>query len=131
MSIVNGGRFPPEVSTGDTIFNDRSSAGGASIVNASAELDFDGDIGRTTFNGASTADHAAISNYGAGGSHGIGGQTIFNGTSTAANASIDNGGSGEVSTAESASDNLQRYIDCWSRDHHQPAAALMKNHSEA
>jgi hypothetical protein len=102
MSIVNGGRFPPEVSTGDTIFNDRSSAGGASIVNASAELDFDGDIGRTTFNGASTADHAAISNYGAGGSHGIGGQTIFNNTSTAANASIDNGGSGEVSTAESA-----------------------------
>ena len=102
MSIVNGGRFPPEVSTGDTIFNDRSSAGGASIVNASAELDFDGDIGRTTFNGASTADHAAISNYGAGGSHGIGGQTIFNDASTAANASIDNGGSGEVSTAESA-----------------------------
>ena len=102
MSIVNGGRFPPEVSTGDTIFNDRSSAGGASIVNASAELDFDGDIGRTTFNGASTADHASISNYGAGGSHGIGGQTIFNDTSTAANASIDNRGSGEVSTAESA-----------------------------
>ena len=90
------------MSTGETIFNDTSSAGGASIVNASAELDFDGDIGRTIFNGASTADHASISNYGAGGSHGAGGQTIFNDTSTAANASIDNGGSGEVSTAESA-----------------------------
>jgi hypothetical protein len=102
MSIVNGGRFPPEVSTGSTIFNDTSSAGGASIANASAELDFFGDIGRTIFNGASTADHASISNRGAGGSHGAGGQTIFNDTSTAANASIDNGGSGEVSTAESS-----------------------------
>jgi hypothetical protein len=102
MSIVNGGRFPPEVSTGSTIFNDTSSAGGASIANASAELDFLGDIGRTTFNGASTADHASITNYGAGGSHGFGGQTIFNDASTAANASIDNGGSGEVSTAESS-----------------------------
>ncbi len=102
MSIVNGGRFPPEVSTGYTIFNDRSSAGGASIANASAELDFDGDIGRTIFNGASTADHASISNYGAGGSHGYGGQTIFNDTSTAANASIDNFGSGPASTAGSA-----------------------------
>ena len=102
MSIVNGGRFPPEVSTGYTIFNDRSSAGGASIANASAELDFDGGIGQTIFNGASTADHASISNYGAGGSHGYGGQTIFNDTSTAANASIDNFGSGPASTAGSA-----------------------------
>jgi hypothetical protein len=102
MSIVNGGKFPPEVSTGSTIFNDTSSAGGASIVNASTELDFFGDIGRTIFNGASSADHASISNRGAGGSHGAGGQTIFNDTSTAANASIDNGGSGEVSTAESS-----------------------------
>jgi hypothetical protein len=102
MSIVNGGRFPPEVSTGSTIFNDRSSAGGASIANASAELDFDGGIGQTIFNGASTADHASISNYGAGGSHGYGGQTIFNDTSTAANASIDNFGSGPASTAGSA-----------------------------
>jgi hypothetical protein len=102
MSIVNGGRFPPEVSTGYTIFNDRSSAGGASIANASAELDFDGGIGQTIFNGASTAGHASISNYGAGGSHGYGGQTIFNDTSTAANASIDNFGSGPASTAGSA-----------------------------
>ena len=102
MSIVNGGRLPPEVSTGYTIFNDTSSAGGASIANASAELYLYGDIGRTIFNGASTADHASISNYGAGGSHGYGGQTIFNDTSTAANASIDNFGSGPASTAGSA-----------------------------
>jgi hypothetical protein len=102
MSIVNGGRLPPEVSTGYTIFNDMSSAGGASIVNASAELEFYGGIGWTSFNGASTAGHASISNRGAGGSHGYGGQTIFNDTSTAANASIDNGGSGPASTAGSA-----------------------------
>ena len=100
MSILNGGAYPPEDSTGQTIFNDRSSAGGASIANASAEVDFYGDIGRTIFNGASTADHASISNHGPGGSHGVGGQTTFNDTSTAANASIDNGGSGSVSTAE-------------------------------
>ena len=102
MSIANGGRFPPEVSTGDTIFNDTSSAAGASIKNFSTELDFFGDIGRTTFNGTSTADHASITNYGAGGSHGAGGQTIFNDTSTAANASINNLGSGPASTAGSA-----------------------------
>jgi hypothetical protein len=102
ISIVNGGRPPPEVSTGSTIFNDSSSAGGASIANASTEIFFYGDIGRTIFNGASTADHASISNYGAGGSHGAGGQTIFNDTSTAANASIDNFGSGPASTAGSA-----------------------------
>src|SRR3984893_6000751 len=102
MSIVNGGRLPPEVSTGYTIFNDTSSAAGASIKNFSTEIFFYGDIGRTIFNGASTADHASISNYGAGGSHGAGGQTIFNDTSTAANASIDNFGSGPASTAGSA-----------------------------
>ena len=102
MSIVNGGRLPPEVSTGYTIFNDTSSAAGASIKNFSTEIFFYGDIGRTIFNGASTADHASISNYGAGGSHGYGGQTIFNDTSTAANASIDNFGSGPASTAGSA-----------------------------
>jgi hypothetical protein len=102
MSIVNGGRLPPEVSTGYTIFNDTSSAAGASIKNFSTEIFFYGDIGRTIFNGASTAAHASISNYGAGGSHGAGGQTIFNDTSTAANASIDNFGSGPASTAGSA-----------------------------
>jgi len=102
MSIVNGGfSISSEDSTGSTIFNDTSSAGGASIENFDAS-GFDGDIGRTIFNGASTAGHASISNYGAGYSHGAGGQTIFNDTSTAANASIDNFGSGPASTAESA-----------------------------
>ena len=51
----------------------------------------------TIFNDTSSADHASISNNGAGASHGGGGQTIFNDTSTAANASIDNLGSGVVS----------------------------------
>jgi len=102
MSICNGCLANSgEDSTGDTIFNDTSSAAGASIGNESAS-GFDGDIGRTTFNGASTADHASISNYGAGGSHGVGGETNFNDTSTAANASIDNFGSGPASTAGSA-----------------------------
>ena len=100
MSILTGGQVPPfQDSTGYTIFNDMSSAGGASIENFSAELGFPGGIGQTTFNGASTADHASIRNHGACCSHGAGGQTIFNGTSTAADASIDNGGSGVVSTA--------------------------------
>jgi hypothetical protein len=102
MSICNGCLANSgEDSTGDTIFNDTSSAAGASIGNESAS-GFDGDIGRTTFNGASTADHASISNYGAEGSHGVGGETNFNDTSTAANASIDNFGSGPASTAGSA-----------------------------
>ena len=93
MSIVNGGySWSDEDTTGHTIFNDTSSAGGASIENYSAELGSYGDIGRTIFNGASTAGHASISNYGPGASHGVGGQTIFNDTSTAANASIDNWG---------------------------------------
>jgi len=66
MSIVNGG-FPGlgGSTTGSTTFNDRSSAGGASIENFDANA-FDGYIGRTTFNGASTADHASITNYGPG-----------------------------------------------------------------
>jgi hypothetical protein len=102
MSICNGCLANSgEDSTGATIFNDTSSAAGASIGNESAS-GFDGDIGRTTFNGASTAAHASISNYGAGGSHGVGGQTTFNDTSTAANASIDNFESGPASTADSA-----------------------------
>ena len=121
MSISNGvGSYPPEIgytifndmssaagasignSNGYTMFNDASSAARASIGNSSAEIECNCDIGRTIFNGASTADHASISNYGAGGSHGYGGQTTFNDTSTAANASIDNLGSGPASTAGSA-----------------------------
>ena len=141
MSIVNGGSRSVEVSTGQTIFNDTSSAAGASIENVGSG--FMATIGQTIFNGASTADHASISNYGAGESHGVGGQTIFNGTSTAANASIDNGGAADVSTAEAAltifndtstaghatitnqaalvritrrRDHLQRFIDCRQRN---------------
>ena len=103
MSIFNGGFAGlGDDTTGRTTFNDRSSAGGAAIVNSEA-TGFNGDIGRTIFNGASTADHASITNYGPGGSHGAGGQTTFNNTSTAANASIDNGGTGEVSTVISSS----------------------------
>src|SRR6266480_3406841 len=51
---------------GQIIFNDRLSAAGASIMNASLELGENGDIGRTLFNGAPTADDAAISNVGDG-----------------------------------------------------------------
>ena len=87
---------------GYTIFNDTSSAAGASITNG-AEDDFgDGPGGETIFNGASTAAGAFIRNNGAPESHGGGGQTIFNDTSTAANASIDNLGSGPASTAYAA-----------------------------
>ena len=97
------GNPPPGFGIGGrTIFNDTSSAGGASIGNGSYDFGINGDIGSTFFNDASTADHASISNYGAGGSHGDGGQTIFNDTSTAGNASIDNFGSGPASTAGSA-----------------------------
>jgi hypothetical protein len=102
MSILNGCiTNTGEDTTAYTIFNDTSSAAGASIENCSAS-GFDGDIGRTIFNGASTADHASISNSGPAASHGAGGQTTFNDTSTAANASIDNGGTGDVSTAQSS-----------------------------
>jgi hypothetical protein len=121
MSISNGGAPPPEDSTGYTIFNNTSSASGASIKNFSAEIFFYGDIGRTTFNGASTAGHASISNYGACCSHGYGGQTIFNDTSTAANASIDNLGSGPASAAGSA---LTIFNDASTAGH-----ATITNHS--
>jgi hypothetical protein len=121
MSILSGGIVPPfQDSTGYTIFNDTSSAGGASIKNSSAELGFPGSIGRTIFNGASTADHASISNYGAGNSHGVGGETIFNDTSTAANASIDNGGAGPVSIAGSS---LTIFLDASTAGH-----ATITNH---
>jgi hypothetical protein len=86
MVIGNGGN--EAASHGETIFNDTSSAAGASIFNHSA---FDGH-GRTIFNGASTADQASISNDGGGDIHGSGGRTSFNDTSTAADASIDNWG---------------------------------------
>lgn len=100
MSIVNeGGDFYQYALPGYTIFNDTSSAAGASIRNAAQDNFGDNPGGETIFNGASTADHASISNDGAPESHGGGGQTIFNDTSTAANASIVNRGSGPASTA--------------------------------
>ena len=79
---------------GYAIFNDTSSAAGASITNAGG--------GETIFNGASTAGHASIRNDGPPASHDVGGRTTFNDTSTAANASIDNGGTGDVSIAENS-----------------------------
>ena len=88
---------------GQTIFNDMSSAAGASIANAGSV--YAAPPGQTTFNDASTAEHASITNDGAGptANPGHGGQTTFNGTSTAANASIGNldtngGGSGGQTT---------------------------------
>ena len=97
MRIVNDSGFYVGYAGGQTIFNDASSAAGASIANARTGSG-EGDIGRTTFNGASTADHASINNEGNTSDHGRGGQIAFNGTSTAANASIHNWGSGgEVS----------------------------------
>ena len=94
MSIVNGDRDCLGVSTGSTIFNGTSSAGGASIVNASISLGCSGEAGQTIFNGASSAGHASISNQGNPETHGSGASTTFNGTSTAANAFIENlGGS--------------------------------------
>ena len=100
ISIRNGGAYPEL--PGYTIFNDTSSAAGASITNAALDDFGDSPGGETIFNGASTADHASISNEGPPESHAGGGQTIFNDASTAANASIDNLGSGPASTADNA-----------------------------
>jgi len=92
MRIFNdAGMYPAYGGGGLTIFNDTSSAAGASIENASANPP-NGPGGQTIFNDASTAGHGSISNYGSDETHGYGGQTTFNGTSTAANASIDNWG---------------------------------------
>ena len=90
MSIVNDTGFYAGTPAGVTIFNDTSSAAGASIENASGGLDYR--AGQTIFTDASTADHASISNYAAPETHGSGGQTTFNGISTAANAFIENWG---------------------------------------
>jgi hypothetical protein len=85
---------------GRMIFNNTATAASAQmrIVN----LYGGGFSGQTIFNDTSSAGHASIINTGAAASHFGGGQTIFNDTSTAANASIENGGSGGVSTAESS-----------------------------
>jgi len=100
MLIVN---YDPLLGVGGrTIFSDMSSAGGASIRNASFDKGLSYDIGRTFFNDESSAGHATITNDGCYASHGVGGETTFSGRSTAADASIDNLGSGPASTAESA-----------------------------
>jgi len=87
MQIVNHAG-PNYVPAGLTVFNDTSSAAGASIVNVSGGLDHY--PGQTILNGASSAGHASISNYGAPETHGHGAATTFNGASTAANAFIEN-----------------------------------------
>ena len=68
MTIDNGGPAIDGISNGQTIFNDTSSAAGASILNFDATAS-NRDNGQTIFNGASTADHASISNDGARESH--------------------------------------------------------------
>ena len=100
MSIVNEGNQ----GRGYAIFNDMSSAAGASITNQAQDDFGDSPGGETIFNGASTGDHASISNEGPPESHAGGGQTIFNDASTAANASIDNraGGAACCSTGDSS-----------------------------
>jgi hypothetical protein len=90
MVIDNEGTEPGDFASGETIFNDTSSAAGASIFNRNSNRSSVNPSARTIFNGASTADHASISNDGGQESHEVGGQTLFNDTSTAANASIDN-----------------------------------------
>ena len=86
--------------TGRMIFNNTSTAASAQmrIVNISGLTGG----GQTIFNDTSSAGHSSIINAGAGASHYGAGQTIFNDTSTAANASIDNEASGQVSTASSS-----------------------------
>jgi hypothetical protein len=90
MVLDNEGTEPGDFASGETIFNDTSSAAGASIFNRNSNRSSVNPSARTIFNGASTADHASISNDGGQESHEVGGQTVFNDTSTAANASIDN-----------------------------------------
>ena len=82
MSIVNQGGDPytPQ-DAGYTIFNDTSSAAGASISNAGG-VDTSGG-GATSFNDRSTAGHATINNYGGFLPGGGGGRTFFNDSSTA------------------------------------------------
>jgi hypothetical protein len=86
MRIVNPGAEPFTPSgAGSTVFNDTSSAAGASIWNGGAEQDYPG--GETSFNDRSTAGHATIDNYG-GSILGSGGRTFFNDSSTADSAIV-------------------------------------------
>jgi hypothetical protein len=113
LSILNVGADGGFQSAGQTVFNNTSNAGGASIVNGGSIYGAAG--GQTIFNDTSTADHASITNDGAGPSSNPGnpGQTTFNDRSTAGHSTIINwgtpgyGGSGTTiftgsSTADSA-----------------------------
>ena len=113
LSILNVGAEGGFQSAGQTVFNNTSNAGGASIINGGSIYGAAG--GQTIFNDTSTADHASITNDGAGASSNPGnpGQTTFNDRSTAGHATIINwgtegyGGSGTTiftgsSTADSA-----------------------------
>jgi hypothetical protein len=124
MSITNEAGPIPQFDSdrGYTIFNDTSSAAGASITNAAQDNFGDSPGGETIFSGASTADHASINNEGPPESHAGGGQTIFNDASTAANASIDNreGGAGCCSTGVRA---LTTFNDTSTAGH-----AIITNH---
>jgi hypothetical protein len=82
MRIFNQGGNPytPE-DAGYTIFNDTSSAAGASISNYGGTDTSGG--GATSFNDRSTAGHATINNYGGFLPGGGGGRTFFNDSSTA------------------------------------------------
>ena len=89
MPIGNCGGFGPVMSGGQTIFNDTSSAAGASIGNGGSGLWVPRAVEQSsTTHRLPTTPPSATTELGE--SHGVGGQTIFNGTSTAANASIDN-----------------------------------------
>ena len=88
MSIVNSGADPVYDFAGHTIFNDSSSAAGASIDNqGSFEASEPGD---TRFYDTSTADHAIITNRV--GFMGSSGGTVFLDSSTAGHATIINNG---------------------------------------
>jgi len=82
MYIVNYGG-DPEINyhAGHTVFNDTSSAAGASIRNDGGAENGDGSA--TSFNDRSTAGHATIDNYGGFLPVGGGGSTFFNDSSTA------------------------------------------------
>ncbi len=71
---------------GYTVFNDTSSAAGASISNFGGAENGEGSA--TSFNDRSTAGHATIDNYGGFLPAGLGGRTFFNDSSTADSAII-------------------------------------------
>jgi hypothetical protein len=92
-SIINAGAGSSHLGGGQTIFNDTSTAANASIDNLESGLVSTADPSLTSFNGASTAGHATITNHGADFDFSVSGTTIFSGSSTADSAIlIANGG---------------------------------------